>query len=239
MKRIFLLLPIVLSITVGIPGCSLPFSISGNGILVSESRSVSDFGAISIGGSGHAVITQGDSESLEIQADENLLPYIHSVVHHGELRIWLERGNLRFTKRPVYTLSVRELDHLQLSGALNAEIAALKTDRFKGGVSGSGSVRFGDLEADSVEFDISGSGKLIVDNGTAESLRLGVSGSGDLNTSNCRAENVEISISGSGSAQVWATDSLSAHVSGSGQIDYKGSPQVSSSISGSGRIGQL
>jgi len=239
MKKTILLSAIAVCVSLGISGCSLPPAISGNGVLVTESRSASDFHAVSIGGSGRALITQGDTESLTIQADENLLPYIQSEVRNGELRIWTKRGNLRFSQAPVYTLEVRELDRLQLSGSLHAEIDALKTDRLKGGVSGSGTITFGSLEAQSVTVGISGSGTISIAEGTTESLGLSVSGSGNLRAAEFRAESVEVTISGSGDARVWATESLDARVSGSGDIRYMGTPQVSSSISGSGKVRQI
>lgn len=226
-------------LSLGIAGCSLPPTISGNGVIVSESRAASNFNAVSISGAGRAVITQGDVESLEIEADENLLPYIQSEVHGGELRIWTRRGNLRFSKPPVYTLAIRGLDRLRLSGSLRAEFDRLESERFNGGVSGSGSITFGSLEAQSVDLGISGSGSIAIAEGSAESLDLNVSGSGDLRAPDFRAENVAVSISGSGNARVWAVDSLDAHVSGSGDIQYKGTPRVSSSVSGSGRIREL
>jgi hypothetical protein len=239
MKKTIHLSAIAFVVSLVISGCSLPPAISGNGVLVTESRDASGFHSVSIGGSGRALITQGDTEKLEIRADENLLPYIRSEVRNGELRVWTKRGNLRFSQPPVYTLAVRELDRLQLSGSLHAEIEALKADSFKGGVSGSGTINLESLEAESVKAGISGSGTISISEGSTESLDLSVSGSGNLRSADFRAEHVEVSISGSGNARVWATKTLDARVSGSGDIRYRGTPQVSSSISGSGKIRQI
>jgi len=121
-------------------GCLIGPTIRGNGEIRSETRDVSGFEAISVSGSGKAIITQGDREGLEIRADENLLPHLVTEVRGGELRIgW--RGNLRFTEAPVFRIEVKALERLELSGSLSAEVDRLETARLEAGISGSGAVR--------------------------------------------------------------------------------------------------
>lgn len=236
MKNALNILAVALLAPLGFSGCTMPPAIHGNGVLITEMRDVSDFHRVSIGGSGRALITQGDTEGLQITADENLLPYIESEVRQGELRIWTKRGNLRFSKAPIYTLNVRELDQLHLSGALQAEMESLKTDRFRASISGSGKVDLGRIEAESLDASVSGSGSVYLRAGKVSMIDMGVSGSGELQAENVEARKVGVSISGSGEARVWATESLDAHISGSGDVRYKGTPQVTQSVSGSGRI---
>ena len=236
MKRI-LVLPAVLLTLAGITsGCVMYPGIPGSGTMVSETRSVEGFDAVSVGGSGTIHITQGDTESLEVQADDNLLPYLRTEVSGGELKIWWERGNLRFTKGPVYTLGVKQLEKLNLSGSLHAEMDRLTAENFEGRISGSGKIELGQLEAGEVRFRVSGSGDVTIREGRADSLDLGISGSGNAQMPGFQAGDVEVSISGSGNAEIQATNRLDAHVSGSGNVTYTGSPKVNSSVSGSGRI---
>jgi hypothetical protein len=214
-------------------------SIRGSGTITKESRNVSDFHAISIGGSGHATIVQGNSESLEISADDNLLPYIRSEVRNGTLKIWFEEGNLRFSQSPQFRFEVKTLDRVDLSGALSADIRTLETDELDARISGSGKINVDRLNAQSLSMGVSGSGSIRIDDGKAESFHLRVSGSGDAVTDNFQVDSADISISGSGSAKVWALKSLAVEVSGSGRVDYRGEPQVSSHISGSGAVRQI
>jgi hypothetical protein len=212
--------------------------IAGNGTIASESRSVTGFNAVSVGGSGTIRITQGNQEGLEVQADENLLPYLRTEVSGGHLKIWWDHRNLRFSKAPTYTLEVKQLEELNLSGSLRAEINQLNTEDFDGRISGSGKIEFGRLEASKVQLRVSGSGDLRIADGQANSLEVRISGSGNARMSKFQAQQVEVSISGSGNAEVWARERLEAHVSGSGNVTYYGSPTVNSSVSGSGRVRQ-
>jgi hypothetical protein len=236
MKRILLLSAALLALAGVTSGCVMYPGIPGSGTIVSETRSVEGFDAVSVGGSGTVYITQGDTESLQVQADDNLLPYLRTEVSGGELKIWWERGNLRFSKGPVYTLEVKKLERLELSGSLRAEIDRLKAENFEGRISGSGKIELGQLEAGKVRFRVSGSGDVAIREGRADSLNLGISGSGNARMPGFQAGDVEVSISGSGNAEVQVKNSLDADVSGSGNVTYIGSPKVNSSVSGSGRV---
>jgi len=116
---------------------------------------------------------------LEVKVDDNLLEYLRTEVSGHELKIWWERGNLRFSKGPVYTLAVRDLERLHLSGSLHAEMDRLQTEDFEGRISGSGKFDFGELEAKRAEFRISGSGDVVGSGGaTRIALELSISGVG-------------------------------------------------------------
>ena len=203
---------------------------------MSESREVSGFRAVSIGGAGKVHITQGATEALQVEADDNLLPYLRTEVKGGELRIDWKSGNLRFSKPPVYTLEVKDLEALHLSGSLHAEMNQLSAENFEGRISGSGKIDLGQLEAREVRFSVSGSGDLAIADGHADSLDIGISGSGHAQMAEFEVKEAEVSISGSGNAELQVVDRLDAHVSGSGDVTYHGSPTVNSSVSGSGRV---
>ena len=54
--------------------------ITGSGNVITESRDVSGFDGVSHTGIGRVIITQSDTESLTIEADDNLMEYITSEV---------------------------------------------------------------------------------------------------------------------------------------------------------------
>jgi hypothetical protein len=236
MKNRVLIYSAVMLVWVSMVGCSVVPQIRGNGVKVAEERAVAEFHRLSIAGSGRAIITQGTRESLEVEADENLLPYIEAEVRGGELHIGM-RGNLSFTEGPVFRIGVRSLNRLHLAGSLRAEVDRLDTERFDVGVSGSGDVEVGYLDAVEVELSVSGSGRIELRDGQVSELDMRISGSGDLQAEQLEVERAEVSISGSGNARLWVKESLKAHVSGSGDIRYRGNPgEVSSSVSGSGKV---
>ena len=51
--------------------------------MITASRSVSGFSSIQVNLGAELVLTQGNGESLNIEADDNLMPYILTDVHNG------------------------------------------------------------------------------------------------------------------------------------------------------------
>jgi hypothetical protein len=60
-------------------------SIQGDGDIIEERRPVSDSTCLALTGSGEVFIRQGESESLTIEADKNIMDYIKVEVHDGTL----------------------------------------------------------------------------------------------------------------------------------------------------------
>ncbi len=62
-------------------------TIKGNGQVKKETREVSNFTSLSSQGSMNVQISYGNSNSIVVEADENLLPYIETTVENGKLLI--------------------------------------------------------------------------------------------------------------------------------------------------------
>src|SRR5258705_10697028 len=80
-----------------LPGSNL---ITGSGNVTRVDRPVSGFAAVALEGSGEVVITQGASEGLTIEAEDNLLPLITSEVKDGVLRLDFNRADWRTVIKP-------------------------------------------------------------------------------------------------------------------------------------------
>ena len=65
--------------------------VTGSGHLATETRSVSGFDQVELAIRGELIITQGDQESLEIEAEDNLLDYIETTTYGDTLVIGLKR----------------------------------------------------------------------------------------------------------------------------------------------------
>jgi hypothetical protein len=196
-------------------GCFGPV-VTGSGKVVSETRNVSGFSAVSLDGSGRLVIEQTGTESLTITGDDNLLPYIESDVSGKTLTLGEKSGtNISPSKDIVFKLTVKSLDNIDISGSGTADA--------KG------------LQGQTLKVDISGSGEVSAD-GAADELNLGISGSGRYRGDGLRSKRARVDISGSGSALLAVSEKLDANVSGSGSIEYVGDPQIHQDISGSGTV---
>lgn len=212
--------------------------LNGSGNVVSESRAVSGFNAIAFSGSGDVIINQGDTESLEIEADENLLSHIRTVVRGRTLHIYFEPGGLILIHptHPIkFHVSMKEVASLDISGAGTIYADKVTTDALNIDISGSGDATIDNLRADDLRIDISGSGKCLI-KGDVTTQRINISGSGNCNSSGLSSRNVSIDVSGSGKAQVNATGRLDIDISGSGDVIYSGTPKISQDVSGSGKI---
>jgi hypothetical protein len=190
----------------------------GSGDLITESRNVSNFDSVSLSGSGDVIVIQGGEESLIIETDDNIMKHITSEVRDGTLHLGVEERTNILPTRLVFTVGLKDLTALSLSG--------------------SGSFTADEVETDRLEISVSGSGELELE-GEATSQDVDISGSGKYKAGNLLSENVDVAVSGSGDVTVWATDSLDVSVSGSGSVEYYGTPTISSSSSGSGQISSL
>jgi hypothetical protein len=213
-------------------------AVKGSGKVVSEVRNVSGFERVSVSGSGLLSIVQGDQESLTIEADDNLLPLIKSYVAGGTLRIGPENVNLNPSRQIHYSLQLKSLKELELSGSLEAEAPSLQTDHLLVSISGSGKVQLPRLTANDLEVRVSGAGDIQI-GGKVTHQTIDISGSGNYRAGECESQSTVIHVSGSGDATVWAQQSVEAHVSGSGDVGYYGSPQVSTHVSGAGSVHSL
>lgn len=216
--------------------CSEIIGERGSGDVITETRDVGGFDAIELAGEGRVEIEYGDTESLVIEAEDNLMPLLTSDVTGGKLVLGTTR-NIDPTEDVVYAVTVIELEDIELSGSGNIMAPDIAEDRITLELSGSGSMFLTDMEVEDVDAEISGSGNIEL-SGRSTRLDGSITGSGALNAEALSVAEADVSISGSGDAVVNVSDELIADVSGSGSIEYLGSPSVDSDVSGSGSIDQ-
>lgn len=213
----------------------------GSGNVVQETRSVSDFDSVRFGAYGELTIRPGATESLVIEADDNLMPYLKTEVRGGRLEISVTGANLSFnTSRPIrYTLTVKSLKELIHSGAGNVEAAGLSGDDLNVQLTGAGNVTLTELTlTNELTARLSGAGNLTVA-GTAARQDVELSGFGEYRGGDLKTGSADIRLSGAGSGTVWATEQLNATLSGAGSVRYYGQPAVDKRISGVGNIESL
>lgn len=211
--------------------------VRGSGDLVTETRQVSGYNAIVFSGMGEAEIIQDGSESITIETDDDVMPYVETEVRGGTLYVGLDFDGLRSilpTEMNV-TVHVAELTAIDASGTWTVRAESIETGSLTATVSGTGSLFIGLLTAQDLSLNISGLGEMEV-SGEVVSQEVDISGTGKYLAGNLQSETARINISGSGKATVWAAEALDVTVSGSGTVEYYGRPQVSFDESGSGEI---
>jgi hypothetical protein len=229
------------AIVVFLSGCgnSQDETEKGSGNIVKEERPVSGFSRVCIYGASELIVTQGDQESLFIEADDNLLPLIETEVSHGMLSIGpKDRHEIRPSKPIQINLAVKKLDGITLSGATNVKASCLTAEKLEVTTSGSGKITIDALNARALTVRISGSTDCNLA-GRADRQTIVISGSGSYQAGKLASQSVELTINGSGDAEVWAAETLNLNVSGSGHVDYHGRPRMTQQVSGGGRVTSL
>jgi hypothetical protein len=217
--------------------------VAGSGVLSTETREVSDFNTLSIEIPAEVTILQGESASISLTADDNLLPQIATRLQ-GELlvienkeQLWQNR--VRPTRTIQIELTVTEIKEVDFSSAGVLVVEDYLGESLEISVSGAGDVNLNGVELDVLALRLSGAGDLSAE-GEAEQLSLSISGFGSFKGADLRTQSAEVRISGAGDALLWAERELDARISGAGSVRYYGEPEsVSKQISGAGSVREL
>jgi len=205
--------------------------------LQTRQEEVSGFNRIRIETFGEFIIQQGSEESLSIKAPRDYLRYVTTEVENNELIISTRRGFFGAPiERVTFTLTVKDLNKVSLSGAGAIKIFKLDTDDLEVDLTGAGSVEIDHLSADNLDINLTSAGAIVVA-GEVDNQQVNISGVGSYEAGDLRSNNAEILLTGAGSAVVWAEGSLDVNVTGVGSISYFGeNPQVSQNVSGLGSV---
>ena len=210
----------------------------GSGNVVSEAREVSNFHSIEVSYPAEVFVKQGSQESLEIEAEDNLLPKLQTQVRNGTLEIFYRRENGKHvnpTKTVKITIVVKDLDEVDFTSAGELTIEKLKTDTLDVSLSGAGNLELDEVQLKGLGVNLSGAGSMTA-SGVADDLDLNISGFGDFEGADLHGKVARVSISGAGSATVWVDEDLMAGISGAGSISYYGTASVTKQISGVGGV---
>jgi hypothetical protein len=189
--------------------------ITGSGTMTTESRELNAFTAVSVKGTTNVNITQGDSQSVEITADSNVIDYLRTEVEDGSLYIYLASGH-HYENITVHV----EVMVKGLNGVTNEGSGILKI-----------------LDVENPDFHIKNIGTSDISfSGSSKTLSIENEGSGRISGYTFLTESCSIHIMGSGDVEVNCSNELQAEIDGSGNVFYKGNPTISTVIEGSGKV---
>ncbi len=206
------------------PACSLSMpleqTVQGLDQSIRETRPVSGFTGIDFQATGDVSITMGEADTVVIEADENILPFLKTEVIGSQLVI-SEPANIQISdKNPTrYTITMKKLVDASMSGT--------------------GDININGIDADLVKVDLSGTGTITA-SGKVRTLIASLPGMGFIVCMGLEADTVTADHSGTGEIIVRAEHSLDANMTGVGAINYYGdSANITESVTGYGRINQL
>lgn len=213
-------------------------SINGEGEVVRQEINLAAFDGIGLGFHAAVILTQGNTQKVVIEAQQNIIDNIKKEVRGGSWDIGFMKS-VKSAKDITIYITLPKVKDLALSGSGSIR----STNKFSNlgdvdiAVSGSGDVHF-EYDGGDTDLALSGSGDVHL-SGTASSLEVAVSGSGDVSASELKAGSCDVAISGSGDVTVYVNGDLDAAIMGSGDVRYKGDAKVSASVMGSGSVTKL
>ena len=197
-------------------------NITGNNHVITQNRTVTSFHAIKVGGGINVELLQGKELKLQVEADENLVPLIHTEVKEGVLNIYHDE-NIQNAKTMKIRLTFQDIDAIMASGGCDIVskqklgFSSLKID-----LSGGCDIIL-DCKAGKLDCIISGGCDAVL-KGEAENCTVNASGGCDLKASQLYLKNCTVDASGASDIEINATGELIIKATGASDITYFGKP---------------
>ncbi|KAF0200962.1 MAG: hypothetical protein FD170_3124 [Bacteroidetes bacterium] len=205
-----------------------------------QDRPTGSFTGIEISSAIKVVLTQGNTEKLTLEGDDDILQRVITETRGNKLIIKLKEGTYNKSSQEVTAyLTFKTLSSIELSGAVN--------------LNGTNEMNFNDLEfecsgatkinlhlnASKLDCDFSGASNLSLE-GSVQLLNIDISGASKVNASDFVVKNCNIDCSGASYIAIHVTDKLRAEGSGASKISYKGNPSiVESDMSGASKMSKM
>ena len=211
--------------------------LEGSGNVIKETRELSSFHSIDYRGSIDIELKQGEEQKVEVEVDDNILPYVKTEVNEMTLKIWIDESCSNLHGNRVY-IQIPKIQAIKSTGSGDVNGKGLISgDDMTLSIKGSGDFNL-ELIVDTINASIKGSGDMKL-NGEVENFNAGIKGSGDIKAQNLIADTANINILGSGDCKIHASKKLNISIKGSGDVSYWGDPEVKQSVLGSGDVNPM
>lgn len=208
--------------------------VAGNGEVTAQDRAANEPFTEIVASEGLDVyISQGESASIKVEADSNVIDLIATDIKEGELRIHTTENIGRATKSVYVTLP--ELTAIKASSGADVETQnTIRGSRVMLSAT-SGSDLTAQIVAESISASTSSGASLKV-SGESVNLKAGASSGSDLIAGDLQAKNVIANASSGAYVRVHAIESLDASANSGGDVDYSGDAKVSKDKSSGGSV---
>ena len=206
--------------------------IPGSGNVTSEPRDIAGFDEILFRSEGAVVITIGDTESLAVEADDDLQQFLQASVSGGVLEIsTTDDTDIAPSQPPVFRIAATKITGIELAGAGTIEAASIESDRLEIRLGGVGDVTIDTVAVDDLLINLQGVGTVSL-SGVADRQEGLVAGVSVYEAANLKSQTATIEGSGTGQATIWVTGELDVSASDTASVSYYGTPAVAQSVSG-------
>ena len=212
------------------------------GETVSEQRALSPFTRLSVGGLADITLVQGDTESVRFEVPAKQMRRVRIEVRDGTLHVDNHSSDNLMSflfggaTQPIRaTVTFRDLNAIDVSGAVKLRADGWKTEKLALSISGEAKIAIAGLEAKELAIAASGAVKAEIA-GRATDQRIAISGAGSYRAPELASDTARVAVSGAGKVVVNAAKTLKVSISGAGSVEYLGDPKVTEDISGVGRV---
>lgn len=236
MKNLRYLTLIALCLAIaGCVNCQIRKTVYGDKDVVKKERTAGTFTGVTTSSAIDIILSQGDKNSITLEADKNLHKYIITEIKNGTLNVYTD-ANIRDAEMRRVHVTMKDIEYLSSSSAGDViGITPVKGENLKLSASSAGNIK---LEVYTKTIDVNGSsaGDITL-SGETGFLDASLSSAGDLNAYDLKALKADVTVSSSGDADIYVTEELRARASSAGSVNYKGNPKnVDSHSSSAGGV---
>jgi hypothetical protein len=195
----------------------------GNGKVIKKERDLNSFVAVAVQDGLDLELTQGDENSMIIEADENIIDNIIAEVNEGILKIYCKPHIMKAKKRKIY-LTFKELNGIKASGGSDVYAGStITSDKFEVVLSGGSDLDKLILKTGNFKGDIGGGSDAVIAFESVQDVIFEVTGGSDVELSNVSGETFELRLGGGSDAIINGNVNRSIiRASGGSDIDAYG-----------------
>ncbi len=225
----------ILFIATTLTSCNVDFlnRVQGNRNVITKQRKVNeDFTRVKVGNGLDLYVSQGDTNSITVEADENLHELIITEFRSGMLKIYSEKNIGRAKAKKVY-VTIKNLEELKASSGSNLYSQnTLDANSLDISVSSGASMKV-EVKANTITAS-SSSGADMRLIGEADNFEGSASSGSSTKANKLKVRNATVKASSGGDISIHTTESINARASSGGDIRYYGEPKTVSKNSSSG-----
>ena len=230
--------------------------------IIEREYTIKDVNEVRVSSGINLVLTQGNTESLNLKTSAELLKYVRVDLTNNKLSLNVEKKFSEVSSwfnfdDVVFTLVVQNLELIDFSGGVDAKVGDLNLSELTVKTSGGSDADFTNLNVKEINIEASGGSDVDVAGITSETVRVNVSGGSDFELkdsgtthrlfvnasggSDFKAKkldslDVEVIAGGASDVDVKASKTLKVNAGGASDVNYYGNPQVTSDIGGASDV---
>lgn len=217
---------LILSISIAVLVVSIPVfaqkKIIGSGKIIKQAIEVKEFTKLDLDGIFEVELTQADTASVVVEADDNLLVHIKAINQDSTLKIFDDDEELikKFTKFKVY-ITVKNLDKITANMFGKTMCVLPITSKKIELINNSNGDMSLALNVETLKADLNASGNLVL-SGKANSAEIKCQNTGNVSAFNFIIEKANVNTAAFGGVEVNVNAELIASLTGSGFLHFKG-----------------